>query len=70
MSVVRNPWGFQMVTLESPFSVSIEKSLGFPNGFDLKNNEEVEGADLSSLFGEVSVVPIKVPLELPRICCP
>ncbi|XP_050946913.1 uncharacterized protein LOC127151378 [Cucumis melo] len=57
-------------TLESPFSVSSKKSLGFPNGFDFKNNEEVVGADLSSLFGEASVVPIKVPSELPKDLLP
>ena len=48
-------------TLESPFSVSSEESLGFPNGFDFKSNEEIEGTDLSSLFDEASVVPIKFP---------
>ena len=50
--------------------MSSEEFLGFPNGFDFKNNEEVEGADLSSLFDEASVVPIEVPLELPKDLLP
>ena len=57
-------------TLESPFRVSSEGSLAFPNSFDFKNNEEVEGADHSSLFDEASVVPIKVPSELPKDLLP
>ena len=57
-------------TLESPFSVSSEESLGFQNGFDFENKEEVEGVELSSLFDEARVVPIKVPSELPKDLLP
>ena len=57
-------------TLESPFSFCSEESLGFHNGFDFKSNEEIEGADLSSLFDGANVVPIKFPSELPKDLLP
>ena len=57
-------------TLDSPFSVSSEESLGNLNDFDLKSNEEIEGADLSILFDEAGAIPFQVPQNCLRICCP
>ena len=64
MGFYLKPWQMRAV-------VSVVRVVpGFPNGFDFKNNEEAEGADLSSLFDEPNVVPIKVPSKLPKDLLP
>ena len=54
--------------IDSPFSVSSEDSVGFLRDFDHKISSEIEGADLTALFNETVIPPLKFPRNCLRTC--